>query len=61
VTDDNGDPVKGATVRLLGSRARTDARGRAKITVTPPRSGRYTASAAKKGLKGAKAVVRSSR
>jgi hypothetical protein len=61
VTDDNGDPVKGATVRLLGSRARTDARGRAKITVTPPRTGRYTASAAKKGLKGAKAVVRSSR
>jgi hypothetical protein len=61
VSDDNGDPVKGATVKLLHARARTDARGRAKVTATPPKSGRYTAVASKKGLKTARAVVRSSR
>jgi hypothetical protein len=61
VTDDNGDPVKGATVKLLRSQTRTDARGRAKVTATLPKSGRYTATAAKKGLKTARAVIRSSR
>lgn len=61
VSDDNGDPVKGATVAFARVRARTDARGRAKITQTLPRSGRYTAVATKRGLKLAHAVVRSSR
>ena len=61
VSDDNGDPVKGATVKLLGSRAGTNSRGRASLTATAPKTGRYSASAAKKGLKTARAVVRSSR
>ena len=61
VSDDNGDAVKGATVKLLGMRARTNSRGRASVTATAPKSGRYTASAAKKGLKTARVVVRSSR
>jgi hypothetical protein len=61
VSDDNGDPVKGATVKLLHARARTDARGRAKVTATPPKAGRFSAVATKKGLKTARAVVRSSR
>ena len=61
VSDDNGDPVKGATVKLLHARARTDARGRARVTETLPKAGRYTAVATKRGLKTARAVVRSSR
>ena len=61
VNDNAGNPVKGATVTFLRAHARTDARGTAKITATFPKSGRATASVAKKGLKGAKAVVRSSR
>ena len=60
VTDDNGDPVKGATVTLSHERARTDARGRAKVTETLRSPGRYTAVARKRGLKTARAVVRSS-
>jgi hypothetical protein len=61
VSDDNGDPVKGATVVFSHLRARTDARGRARITATLRKSGRYTAVATKSGLKPARAVVRSSR
>jgi hypothetical protein len=61
VSDDNGDPVKGATVAFSHLRARTDARGRAKITATLRKPGRYTAVATKSGLKSARAVVRSSR
>ena len=61
VDDNAGNPVKGATVTFLRAHARTNARGTAKITATFPTSGRATASAAKKGLKGARAVVRSSR
>ena len=60
VADDNGDPVKGALVKFGKRSARTDARGRAKITATLPKAGRYTAVATKRGLKTAKAVVRSS-
>jgi len=61
VTDNNGDPVKGATVKFSHVRARTNARGRAKVTETLRAPGRYTAVATKKGLKTARAVVRSSR
>jgi hypothetical protein len=61
VNDNAGNRVKGATVTFLRAHARTDARGTARITATFPASGRATASVAKKGLKGAKAVVRSSR
>jgi hypothetical protein len=61
VTDDNGDPVKGATVTFARARARTNARGRATITRALASTGRYTAVATKRGLKRARAVVRSSR
>jgi hypothetical protein len=61
VMDNAGKPVKGATVKFAGARVRTNARGTARITATLPKSGSYTASATKKGLKGAKTVVRSSR
>jgi hypothetical protein len=61
VGDDNGNPVKGATIAFAHLRARTDARGRAKITTTLRNPGRYTAVATKRGLKTARAVVRSSR
>ena len=61
VDDNTGDAVKGATVSFLGQRVRTNARGSARLTVTLPRANRWTASASKKGLKGARAVVRSSR
>ena len=60
VTDDNGDPVKGATVVLSHARTRTDARGRAKLSTTLRKPGRYTATATKRGLKRGRAVVRSS-
>ena len=61
VVDDNLDPVEGATVRLAGLRARTNARGRANVMATLSKPGRYTAAATKRGLKTARAVVRSSR
>ena len=61
VVDDNGDPVGGATVMLAGDRARTDVRGRARVTVAIAKPGRYAAVARKHGLKTARAVVRSSR
>jgi hypothetical protein len=61
VTDNNGDPVSGATVRFAGSRARTNARGRASVMATLSKPGRYTAAATKRGLKRARALVRSSR
>lgn len=61
VTDDNGDAVKGANVTFAGRRATSDSRGRARITVTLARAGRYTAVATKRGVRGARIVVRSSR
>jgi hypothetical protein len=61
VNDNAGKPVKGATVTFLRAHARTNGRGTARITATFPTSGRATASVAKRGLKTARAVVRSSR
>ena len=61
VTDDNGDKVKGATVTFARMTARTDAGGRARIAQTLRRPGRYAAVAKKRGLKTARAIVRSSR
>jgi len=61
VTDNNGDPVSGVTVKIAGLRARTNARGRASVMATLPRTGRYTATATRRGLKTGRAVVRSSR
>jgi hypothetical protein len=61
VTDNNGDAVRRATVNFARARARTDRRGRVRITRTLTRPGRYTAKATRRGLKGARVVVRSSR
>ena len=61
VSDDNGDPVRGATITFAHARARTNTRGRATITRALARTGRYTAVARKRGLRSARAVIRSSR
>lgn len=43
--------IAGALVRIGGRRARTDARGRVRLTVTVRRAGRHTASAKKPGCR----------
>jgi 6-phosphogluconolactonase (cycloisomerase 2 family) len=50
--------VRGAVVTLAGARARTDGRGRARLVVRFPRSGRYTARAASRGTLAGSATVR---
>jgi hypothetical protein len=50
-------PVRGALVRFAGRRARTDARGRARIAVGALRPGRVVVRASKAGFSGARATV----
>jgi hypothetical protein len=58
VTTNDGRPVAGALVRFAGRRARTGARGRARITTTIRRRGRRTARASLPGAKPARATIR---
>lgn len=51
-------PVAGAEVRLAGARARTSARGTARLTVRIARPGRYRATASRADLRTAAVTVR---
>jgi hypothetical protein len=51
-------PLAGATVRLLGARARTDARGRATLAVNPRRAALVKATASKRTLVAGRKSVR---
>jgi metallophosphoesterase (TIGR03767 family) len=53
-----GKPVHQALVRALGKRARTDRRGRARLTVQVPEGRRITVTARKGGARGLKVKVR---
>jgi hypothetical protein len=50
-------PVKGATVRFAGRRAKTDSRGRASIRAAVPHAGRFGAQATKRGFKPGEAAA----
>jgi hypothetical protein len=50
-------PVRGAVVRFAGRRVRTRRNGRARIALTPRRTGRRAVRAAKRGFRGARATV----
>jgi hypothetical protein len=53
--------VRGATVHFAGGRARTDRRGRARISVRLARRGRHRARATKRGMRPGTATVRALR
>jgi hypothetical protein len=50
-------PVRGARVRFAGRRARTGAKGRARIVARLHRAGRYRARAVKRGMRPARVSV----
>jgi len=51
-------PVRRATIRFAGRRARTDRRGRATIVRRFSRRGRHVARASRRGLRSGRATVR---
>jgi hypothetical protein len=61
VANGAGMPLGGVTVKFAGRKAKTDAKGRTKVTVKPAKAGRLTATVASAPLKSGKAVVQVSR
>jgi hypothetical protein len=61
VTNGAGMPLEGVTVRFAGKKAKTDAKGRARVIYKPAKAGRLTATASSAPLKSGKALVQVSR
>jgi hypothetical protein len=57
VANGAGSPLAGVTVKFAGKRAKTDAKGRARVVYTPRKAGKLTATAAADGLKSGRAVI----